>query len=105
MVHLQMMASLLEALPPRARLILLGDKDQLASVEAGAVLGDICNTGASRSYSRWVAARVAAVTGERLPIASGAPRETGMCDCIVELTRSYRYGAGSGIDALARAIN
>ena len=39
MIDLEMMACLLAALPPRARLILLGDKDQLASVEAGAVLG------------------------------------------------------------------
>lgn len=42
MIHLEMMADLLEALPKDARLILLGDKDQLASVEAGAVLGQIC---------------------------------------------------------------
>ncbi len=42
MIDLEMMASLLDALPPQARLILLGDKDQLASVEAGAVLGDLC---------------------------------------------------------------
>lgn len=44
MVSLEMMASLLAALPATARLILLGDKDQLASVEAGAVLGDLCAT-------------------------------------------------------------
>jgi exodeoxyribonuclease V alpha subunit len=43
MVHQDMMASLLHALPQQARLILLGDKDQLASVEAGAVLGDVCH--------------------------------------------------------------
>jgi exodeoxyribonuclease V alpha subunit len=42
MVHLEMMDALLQALPPSARLVLLGDKDQLASVEAGAVLGDLC---------------------------------------------------------------
>lgn len=42
MVHLEMMAALLDALPPHARVIFLGDKDQLASVEAGSVLGDIC---------------------------------------------------------------
>ena len=41
MIHLEMMAALLDALPPTARLILLGDKDQLASVEAGAVLGEL----------------------------------------------------------------
>ena len=43
MLSLEMMANLLDALPATARLILLGDKDQLASVEAGAVLGDLCN--------------------------------------------------------------
>ena len=42
MVDLALMTQLLEALPAKARLILLGDQDQLASVEAGAVLGDIC---------------------------------------------------------------
>ncbi|WP_310630755.1 AAA family ATPase, partial [Paraburkholderia sp.] len=41
MVDLEMMAAVLDALPSNARLILLGDKDQLASVEAGAVLGEL----------------------------------------------------------------
>src|SRR5690606_14270850 len=41
MVDLALMTKLIEALPARARLILLGDKDQLASVESGAVLGDL----------------------------------------------------------------
>lgn len=43
MVHLDLMARLLEALPPQARLVLLGDPHQLASVEAGAVLADLCD--------------------------------------------------------------
>lgn len=42
MIDLEMMACLLDALPRQARLILLGDKDQLASVDAGSVLGDLC---------------------------------------------------------------
>lgn len=41
MVSLPLMARLLEALRPQARLLLVGDPDQLASVEAGAVLGDL----------------------------------------------------------------
>ena len=45
MVDLALMTKLFSAVAPRARLILLGDKDQLASVEAGAVLGDICGAG------------------------------------------------------------
>lgn len=43
MVHLELMARLLDALPPQARLVLLGDPHQLASVEAGAVLADLCD--------------------------------------------------------------
>ena len=44
MIDLAMMSKLLDALKPSARLILLGDKDQLASVESGAVLNDLCNS-------------------------------------------------------------
>ena len=52
MVSLQLLYSLVRALPQRARLILLGDRDQLASVEAGAVLGDICGPDRKPQYSR-----------------------------------------------------
>ena len=44
MIDLAMMSKLLDALHPEARLILLGDKDQLASVESGAVLNDLCSS-------------------------------------------------------------
>ena len=43
MVDLPLMAKLLDAVPRDARLLLLGDRDQLASVEPGAVFGDICS--------------------------------------------------------------
>jgi exodeoxyribonuclease V alpha subunit len=42
MIDLELMARLLKALPVQARLVLLGDKDQLASVEAGAVMSQLC---------------------------------------------------------------
>jgi exodeoxyribonuclease V alpha subunit len=42
MIDLPLMTKLVEALPPEAKLILLGDRHQLASVEAGAILGDLC---------------------------------------------------------------
>ncbi|MGD0950522.1 MAG: exodeoxyribonuclease V subunit alpha [Candidatus Binatia bacterium] len=105
MVDVALMSRLVAAVPPRARLILLGDQDQLASVEAGAVLGDICNTGAPRSYSQALVEQVAQLTGDQLPRSAGAPRATGIWDCIVQLTHSYRYGPQSGIGTLARAIN
>jgi exodeoxyribonuclease V alpha subunit len=47
MVSLTLMARLLEALAPATRLVLVGDPDQLASVEAGAVLGDLVDAGAA----------------------------------------------------------
>jgi exodeoxyribonuclease V alpha subunit len=105
MVDVALMSRLVAAVPPRARLILLGDQDQLASVEAGAVLGDICNTGAPRSYSQALIEQVARLTGDQLPRSAGAPQATGIWDCIVQLTHSYRYGPQSGIGTLARAIN
>lgn len=45
MVHLELMAQLLQALPHEARLVLLGDRDQLASVEPGAVMAELCRQG------------------------------------------------------------
>jgi exodeoxyribonuclease V alpha subunit len=81
MVDLALMARLFEAVPPAARMILLGDKDQLASVEAGAVLGDICGAGLA-----------------------DAPPDAAIAPCIALLTRSYRYGEHSGIRELAAAI-
>lgn len=50
MVDLALMSKLLDALKPGARLILLGDKDQLASVESGAVLADLAEVEALRDH-------------------------------------------------------
>lgn len=103
MVDMALMARLFDALPPTARVVLLGDQNQLASVEAGAVLGDICNSGVPREVSAAFAARAASITGEPLPPAPGAPAATGIWDDIVQLDRSYRFAGGIG--RLARAIN
>jgi exodeoxyribonuclease V alpha subunit len=99
------MARLVEAVPPAARLILLGDMDQLASVEAGAVLGDICNTGGISRHSRAFAAHVASSLGQTIPVDDSAPAERGLWDCIVHLQQSHRYAPDSDIGALVRAIN
>lgn len=90
MVDISLMAKLLEAIPPGCRLILLGDKDQLASVEAGSVLADICkipdlplnpDTFKTPDNSR------------RSPIS------------LVTLTKSFRFQKDSGIGQLAESIN
>jgi exodeoxyribonuclease V alpha subunit len=75
MVDLQLMASLLEALRDDARVILLGDRNQLASVEAGAVLADICDSA----------------------VQAAVP--------VTQLTKSYRFSDDSGIAALSQLIN
>jgi exodeoxyribonuclease V alpha subunit len=102
MADLALAAKLLDAMSGRARLILLGDKDQLASVEAGAVLGDIC---AGSGYSARFAKRLAAVGGVS---ASKIPRAAHVCalsDSVALLDRSYRFGPESGIGSLARLVN
>lgn len=105
MVDLALMVRLLDAVPPRARLILLGDRDQLASVDAGAVLGDICNAEDKRGFSAAFAERIAEISGDPRPVAENAPEATGVWDCVVHLTKSYRYAESSGIGVLARAVN
>ncbi len=103
MVDLPMMYKLIEALPENARLILLGDKDQLASVEAGAVLGDICSFN-SLGYSAQQANLVAKLTGFQslTHLAKGQPS---VADSLCMLRKSYRFDARSGIGQLALAVN
>lgn len=105
MLDLEMMACVLAALRPQARLILLGDKDQLASVEAGAVLGDLCQRADAGHYTVGTAQWLQAVTGERIDEslldAAGLPLD----QAVVKLRRSYRFGADSGIGRLAEAVN
>lgn len=103
MIDLPMMARLLVALPPQARLILLGDKDQLASVEAGAVLGDIC---------QFVAQGVSSQQAQQLQQRTGyelqnyvQPEGHPLRDRLCLLRKSYRFAADSGIGKLAEAVN
>jgi exodeoxyribonuclease V alpha subunit len=102
MVDLVLLQQLVSALRPEARLILLGDKDQLTSVEAGAILGDIYDADAAARWSSAFAERVRAATGQTLRT---APNASALSDCLVSLEQSHRYAADSGIGRLARAIN
>jgi exodeoxyribonuclease V alpha subunit len=103
MADLALAVRLMEALPVRTRVILLGDKDQLASVEAGAVLADICRRS---GYSPRFAKRLASVTGVGgTNIPTGGADLPALSDSIALLDRSYRFGPGSGIGNLARLVN
>ena len=101
MVDVPLMAALLEALPATARLILLGDRDQLTSVEAGSLFGDICGND-EPAWSTRLCAEIKQLTGISLP--GGMGGET-MADCLVLLRTGYRFAAQSGISALARVVN
>ncbi|AYH06790.1 exodeoxyribonuclease V subunit alpha [Pectobacterium parmentieri] len=103
MVDLPMMANVIAALPAQARIIFLGDRDQLASVEAGAVLGDICRF-AEAGYSRGRTQQLQRLTGCMLD-GSGPEGQTTVGDSICLLRRSYRFDPHSGIGQLALAVN
>ncbi|HVE45388.1 MAG TPA: exodeoxyribonuclease V subunit alpha [Acidimicrobiales bacterium] len=104
MVSLSLMARLVEAVRPAARLVLVGDPEQLASVEAGAVLGDIVGPATGGLLVREPARRLLAeATGQAVP-ASGPPAGAGagIGDGIVVLRHVHRFGGG--IAALAEAV-
>ncbi len=106
MVHLEMMAQLLEALPAGARVILLGDKDQLASVEAGAVMGDLCqgaaDGGDTGGYRPDTAEWIRQITGQAVPTSS-LGQGPALAQQTVVLRKSHRFDGPIG--QLALAIN
>ncbi|PKF78465.1 exodeoxyribonuclease V subunit alpha [Vibrio sp. vnigr-6D03] len=104
MVDLSMMYKLVDAMPPNARLILLGDKDQLASVEAGAVLGDICDF-SEQFMSPAQSQQIATLTGYDAVSRQHSTSAPPIVDCLCMLQKSYRFDARSGIGQLAKAIN
>jgi exodeoxyribonuclease V alpha subunit len=93
MVSLTMMARLLEAVRPSARLILVGDPDQLSSVEAGAVLADIARAPGPSDVG---------LGRQLVELGLIADTEPAPVHGVVHLTRTWRFGGA--IDALARAI-
>ncbi|MCO7247515.1 exodeoxyribonuclease V subunit alpha [Halomonas sp. Mc5H-6] len=105
MVDIEMMTAVLRALPAQAQLVLLGDKDQLASVEAGAVLGDLCRRAEAAHYTPETAQWLENATGQPLPTdyidAQGQPLD----QAITMLRVSHRFNEHSGIGQLAQAIN
>jgi exodeoxyribonuclease V alpha subunit len=102
MVDLALMSKCIQALPPKCKLILLGDKDQLSSVEAGSVLGDICDTGTPHFFTE----EYCKIIQPFIPqIAPSQKTEPPFANCIVTLKKSYRFNESSGIGLLSKAIN
>jgi len=106
MVDIALMFKLLQAVPAEARIILMGDKDQLASVEAGAVLGDICDRDTIHPYSMTFCRQIENVMGKSPgPAHQPVPVQPGVQDHIVQLIKSYRFPENSTVATFSRAVN
>ncbi len=129
MVDVDMMASVFGALPKHASLILIGDKDQLASVDAGAVLGDLAQVSHLQQYTPQTVDWLASVLDEdieglihlhetsaksqlhdllqnrMLQNSMSQNSAQKMSQNIAVLNHSYRFDESSGIKALASEVN
>ena len=104
MVDLPLMAKLMKAVPEHGQIVLLGDKDQLASVEAGSVLADICDNEVEHGYSPALIKSLQSMIGgdyTNVIEEHGALIRNHIC----ELRKSYRFDENSGIGFLAKAAN
>ena len=108
MIDLALMSKLIEAIKIDSRLILLGDKDQLASVEAGSVLGSICNgkyvdlfsSSFCNEYNSIEFNKKAKLTAEYID-----DGEFFFKDSIINLKDSHRFKEKKGITVLASRVN
>ncbi len=107
MVDLPTMSKLFDAIPHHAQVIMLGDKNQLASVEAGSVLSDICVAARGQNdeqqFSQQTVNEIQQLCGIALPVLS-EHHNNPIADNLIELQKSHRFSAASGIGRLAKAI-
>ena len=104
MLDLALATRLLEAVPDSARIVLLGDKDQLAAVESGAVFSEL---GIDASLSEACVQELSTLTG--IAVAQICPPEpltpSALNDAVVWFTQNFRFARDSGIGRLAALIN
>ncbi|RUO48539.1 exodeoxyribonuclease V subunit alpha [Pseudidiomarina donghaiensis] len=107
MVDIEMLAAVVAALPAQARLILLGDKDQLASVEAGAILGQLCEGAEHGHYAPQLAQWLNATAASQIP-AEKIDNNGSQWPYLQHTTmfhESRRFDAEKGIGKLAFEVN
>lgn len=108
MIDISLMAKLFDAIAPHTKVVLLGDSDQLSSVEAGAIFADICghlHQGAhyDEAIARWLNQQTGFETNVLTTETNTEPNA--VSNCLARLHKSYRFGQFSGIGALASAVN
>jgi len=99
MVSQPLMCKLFDALHDDTKVILLGDKDQLASVEEGSVFGDLCDSLHINEFSENFCSTITNHTIQKL-----TPFPNSM-NVIIELDRSFRFDDKKGIGLAKDAIN
>jgi exodeoxyribonuclease V alpha subunit len=102
MVDLALMTRLFNALPDHCQVILLGDADQLPSVQSGAVLNELApkpHSGYSYKNSHYLQT----LLGQKLPALPASSNEQN-CDYLTLLTQSRRFDNQGGIGLLANAV-
>ncbi len=104
MLDLALATRLLEAMPVTSKVVLLGDKDQLAAVEAGSVFAEICSDPTLDAQARIRLAEATGVAADRI-VAAPPIERTLLRDSVIWFTENYRFAAGSAIGRLAGAIN
>jgi exodeoxyribonuclease V alpha subunit len=103
MIDLELMSRLLAAVPITAFLILLGDKDQLASVEAGAVMGQLCEGAVQGNYTADTVDWLRATAGQ--DVSAWAGDGSALAQQTVMLRHSHRFASHSVIGQWASAVN
>jgi exodeoxyribonuclease V alpha subunit len=108
MIDVPMFAKLLQAMNSKCRLILLGDKDQLASVEAGSLLGDLCLSvdkinQFSKEKATWINAFILREESKIAPHFIHTDHHL-LAGKITELKYSHRFNSDGGIGKLSKAI-
>ena len=105
MIDFALMTRLVDAIADDASLVLLGDKNQLASVEAGTVLADLCGpTRVERMVlSEGFVDEVERSAGLSLASQVDLRADEGPWDCMVQLDRSRRFREDRGVGQFARA--
>ena len=108
MIDVALFAKLIDAIGPDTRLILLGDKNQLASVEAGSMFGDLCKTQDSLNRLSQESADFINqfITDPKRKIADTFINTTThpLTEHIIELQRSHRFSSTGGIGKFSNAI-
>jgi exodeoxyribonuclease V alpha subunit len=108
MIDAALFAKLLDAIAPGCRIILLGDKNQLASVEAGSLLGDLCQT---QVRTNLISPAIARLINSFIPVTSNHITDTEpassfniLSEHIIEFKRSHRFTSAGGIGKFSRAV-